>query len=321
MSICAFDVGIKNLAFCVMQKEDKLIKVKQWELVNIFVSKHNCIGKLRGGGICGKPAKIMCKRNPQLIYCKSHQKQYVPLECQVDETAEKQCCYESASHKTCKKKNTQMLENKVYCHTHLEQMKKAFERNNKLTKIQGTSCMHASLFELGRIMYTTLDKYPEILQVEKVVIENQPTLKNPTMKSIEMILFSYFVHHNFSNVKFVSPSGKLRINEDLTKKVLANCKKDDKYDVTKELSIQYCKYIINNLSTSKDELLTKLEEAPKQDDICDAFLHAYYHMIGDYGLSSPTFANETLAYFDKMISNKQQRKNKKIIDEKNTIKL
>lgn len=328
MSICAFDIGIKNLAFCIMTQNDKNIEIKKWELVNIHVAKYTCIGKLRGGGICGKPAKLSCKRNPQLLYCKCHHKQYVSLTCHIAiESKQSQCCYESASHKTCKKKSDKSIESKVYCDKHLEQMKKAFERNNKLTKIQGTSCMHASLFELGRIMYTTLDKYPEILLVDKIVIENQPSLKNPTMKSIEMMLFSYFIHRNYPNVKFVSPSGKLRINEILTQKVLSHCGAGtEKYDTTKELSIKYCSRIINDQTTTKkEELMEKLKASPKQDDLCDAFLHAYYHLIGNTGLSDPAFGEEILKYFEDMLTTKKQKKierNKKNSEmEEKTVKL
>jgi hypothetical protein len=197
-------------------------------------------------------------------------------------------------------------------------MKKAYERNNKLTKIQGTSCMHASLFDLGRVMISTLDKYPEILQVDKIVIENQPSLKNPTMKSIEMLLFSYFVHHNFQNVKFVSPSGKLKINDGLTKIILSKCKiAREKYEVTKELSVIYCKKLINDNTINKLELMNKLKTTPKEDDLCDAFLHAYYHMIGT-GLDDKNFETETIKYFE---TNKDNKKKKKSNDEMNTIKL
>jgi hypothetical protein len=38
-----------------------------------------------------------------------------------------------------------------------------------------------------------LQEIPELLDVDIVVIENQPSLKNPQMKSIQMILYSYFL--------------------------------------------------------------------------------------------------------------------------------
>ena len=38
-----------------------------------------------------------------------------------------------------------------------------------------------------------LHEKPQLLDVDLVVIENQPSLKNPQMKSIQMILYSYFL--------------------------------------------------------------------------------------------------------------------------------
>jgi len=38
-----------------------------------------------------------------------------------------------------------------------------------------------------------LHEKSQLLDVDIVVIENQPSLKNPKMKSIQMILYSYFL--------------------------------------------------------------------------------------------------------------------------------
>ena len=38
-----------------------------------------------------------------------------------------------------------------------------------------------------------LNEYDFLLDVDAVVIENQPSLKNPKMKSIQMIVYSYLV--------------------------------------------------------------------------------------------------------------------------------
>ena len=51
---------------------------------------------------------------------------------------------------------------------------------------------------------------------DTVLIENQPCMKNPTMKSIQMILYSYFVMQSYLegreiHIKFVSASNKLKV--------------------------------------------------------------------------------------------------------------
>ena len=68
-----------------------------------------------------------------------------------------------------------------------------------------------------------LQEKPQLLDVDYVVIENQPSLKNPKMKSIQMILYSYFLilgkivgtenpEASFiQNIDFCSASNKLKI--------------------------------------------------------------------------------------------------------------
>ena len=43
-----------------------------------------------------------------------------------------------------------------------------------------------------------LKKMPNLLNCDIVVIENQPVLKNPTMKSIQMVLYSYFLIYGYT---------------------------------------------------------------------------------------------------------------------------
>jgi hypothetical protein len=67
-----------------------------------------------------------------------------------------------------------------------------------------------------------LHELPQLLDVDYVVIENQPSLKNPQMKSIQMILYSYFLilgkvignettKSYIDKIDFCSASNKLKI--------------------------------------------------------------------------------------------------------------
>jgi len=68
-----------------------------------------------------------------------------------------------------------------------------------------------------------LHELPQLLNVDRVVIENQPSLKNPQMKSIQMILYSYFLilgkvigngeitKSYIENIDFCSASNKLKV--------------------------------------------------------------------------------------------------------------
>jgi hypothetical protein len=68
-----------------------------------------------------------------------------------------------------------------------------------------------------------LHELPQLLDVDCVVIENQPSLKNPQMKSIQMILYSYFLilgkvignseitKSYIQSIDFCSASNKLKV--------------------------------------------------------------------------------------------------------------
>jgi hypothetical protein len=154
----------------------------------------------------------------------------------------------------------------------------------KPKKISDQGCMKYPIQTLSTTLFSKLDTFPEFLTVDEVLVENQPSLLNPTMKTISAVLFSYFVMRGFTdkdrtkskiqNVKFTSPTNKLEINKTKTTKELGEAKnKRNKYDITKGLGLLYCKYLID------DKDLKTLNEYTKKDDMCDAFLQGFHHMF------------------------------------------
>ncbi len=64
------------------------------------------------------------------------------------------------------------------------------------------------------------DEKPELLDgIDKVCIENQPTLRNPTMKTVQIIIYSYFLirgktdlkEHPIQQISFISATNKLKV--------------------------------------------------------------------------------------------------------------
>ena len=141
-----------------------------------------------------------------------------------------------------------------------------------------------------KLQYTLVKKLDELsehfakLGVEEVIIENQPSLKHPKMKSIANTLFDYFIIRGYVDkihnldiqlVRFMCPSNKLKVNNDNTIEVF-KANKDDKkkYKLTKALGIQYTKQLLN----SDEEQLDYLDLYKKKDDICDAYLQGRYYL-------------------------------------------
>lgn len=142
---------------------------------------------------------------------------------------------------------------------------------------------------IGASMYKLLDEKPAFLMVDEVLIENQPSLINPTMKSVAMILYSYFLMNCFhrkaetkstvTNLSYCSASNKLKVGgEDVADKLdkartVAEITEQGKYvyDITKETGVKLCKALV----ADNPEYLAMINKHKKQDDMADAMLQAF----------------------------------------------
>ena len=113
-------------------------------------------------------------------------------------------------------------------------------------------------------------------------------------------------------VEFISPSGKLKVNDTLTKSILSKCTKKNKYKITKELGVKYSEKLLESFAdtTTWNSLISS---SKKKDDLCDAFLHAYYHLFGSGGLTSKEFVDETAKYFEAKINNPKNKSGEETI--------
>ena len=81
-------------------------------------------------------------------------------------------------------------------------------------------------------MIKLLDEQKDILlNVDHVVIENQPSLKNPKMKSVAETLYAWFLMRGqidsvnpIKNLTYMCPSNKLKVNNDNTLCILKKSK-------------------------------------------------------------------------------------------------
>ena len=124
-------------------------------------------------------------------------------------------------------------------------------------------------------MHNILDTKPFLLNCDYYIIEKQPNRLNPMMQNISVALLSYFVMKTKkTNIYFNNASTKLKLNEPLSKEYLKDAGKN-KYKITKKLGIGICKYILNFETDNYLDYYEYFSQHKKQDDLCDAFLHAY----------------------------------------------
>lgn len=289
MKVLSWDVGIINLAFCLIDynKETKDYKILDWDIINLTDrAKMKC---------------TECNANPsyyqvltEKYYCKNHSKlaMITPPEFNAlfVSCIDSICCFEGKNvcGKTSKYKlNKDNVEN--YCNTHAKSKYKSYCNEYKLINHTKKGIDKMSMDDFLLKLIKELDKRPNLLNCEAVFIENQPTMKNPRMKTISVTLYNYYIirgviDKHISNsplkqVHFMAPSNKLKLADNGDKAELVKVKNNDDesktYKLTKSLGVKYCLEMIKQFP----EWVEKFNSHKKKDDLADCFLQGMYALI------------------------------------------
>lgn len=342
MIICSWDVGILHLAYCIIEyfpNQKHKFKIKEWEQINLAPQNEICCCSVnkKTKEPCEKKAKFILTSNNEetenennnvIAYCGSHKNDHdeiVAIPCRKSKKEKNLCQYMKRGNIECGKGASYCVKtgkNKVeyYCGTHI---KKTNFVLLKSIKKMGSNKVPTDV--LQRRLVEKLESMPNLLSVNHMVIENQPSLKNPRMKAIACTLFDYFLirstidkekyNCNIEKLTFISPSNKLKVNEKNTIEILSRADTTEKYKLTKQLSVKYCKQLIKHDKIQYDFLLNN----KKQDDLCDCFLQGCYYL--EYKLQNkPTNKIKINKSIKNKIDNNNKKSNKISSKGKNAIK-
>ena len=221
MKVLSFDVGIKNLAFCLIDTEK--LTIDDWGILNI----------------CTDPV------------CEHHMKH-------------RKC--DNSAKKILKDTNMKLCLN----HTKLKGYK-----NKKFKNVP----KHVNpMLEQGKKIVEKLDEKPDFLNVDIVLIENQPALKNPTMKSVQMILYTYFLIEGIKTLKTIKDIQMINARNKLKAYTgpAIQCDIKDRYKKTKFLAVKYCEIMIHENTEIDPKFHELFKESKKKDDLADAYLQGMY---------------------------------------------
>lgn len=246
MKVLSIDCGIKTLSFC---------------LINIFnyVKEQKEIGN--------KILKLnFSEEEKKILIDKLYEKHYKIILwekinlCSLPEKMLNLKCFK------CNKSAKYHKSNKGFCKKHL--ILPAKEIKEKKAKSMTIS-------DLNKGIISSLDVYPEILEADCILIENQPS-KNPRMNIVQNILYTYFIMKGVKKIINVSPKYKLRGTNytEITKinDLFKSCTKKNKYNQRKQVSIDYTRYLLKKSNNVYLEYFEKNKK--KQDDLADCFLQA-----------------------------------------------
>lgn len=289
MKVLSWDVGIINLAYCLLEilydeKKKPTYKVYEWGLIDLSRKKEKLCQ------VCKKNASLKYETldNIEEYFCKTHGKKYLKPDIpeinsffkditkkdNLGALDPKKCC-------ECEKDARRCFNNKNYCMNHGRNFYKKLLKNIELVPLK----KEKTIFDIDILRYNLveeLDRKPELFKAEKVLIENQPSLKNPRMKAISSTIYDFYLirgifdkkyDSKINQVRYMSPSNKIKLSKD--KQIVKEADKTKKYKLTKQLAVNYVKEILDSdLSNFRDYFLG----VKKKDDLADAFLQGAYYL-------------------------------------------
>lgn len=277
--ICSIDVGIKNLAVCILEIHTNTFlngKIKYWKCISLLddFSEDMCCEKN-----CNSKSKYIVGNN-QKQYCLKHIKKYSYI-------------IPSKYPKNINKLTKTQLETlcKEYGILNFSSNKTSLIkliREKKCNEIKSKSANDFTLVDIGKNIWKILDK-EKIYDVDEVIIENQISPIANRMKTVQGMIAQYFIMKSVDNIYFVSSSNKLKVNtENNEMNIHDKNPSKTKYKNRKELGIKKTEMFLNHVNTNIDtsnnmqqnnenkDWIQVFETTKKKDDLADCLLQGLW---------------------------------------------
>lgn len=247
--ILAFDIGIKNLAFCILQRPSNEVLVL--ENCNILepVEQISCfMCKVKASYKAGD--LLICKRHIPGTHSllKDLDTTKLPAVKTLKELVKLHNCEDLGSTK-----------DKL-----IESLSKKFVLPYKQEKQQNASKISLELIHDALRKFVN-DKWAFFSNSTSVLLENQPAFKNPHMKSVQVLLFATLREKFIQNGE--SPSFHL---VHAKKKVKGATKGDEGYAERKQGSEKRLVKLFTDKTVKGDAIFTDWQKAKKKSDMADA---------------------------------------------------
>ena len=292
-----FDVGIKNLAYCIVRYDTRQsiingIDILHWGILDVSYKPLICKNIVNKRKICNKISHfyLLEKNNKKddhfdsnnlIGYCKSHA--------------------------TNLKIADKILHKKLYRVSKNDKFKDSF--NIQMDRL--LNALEIFFNEKILTIYHTENPYDEVINNTEYIInnleiyiENQPVFKNPIMKTISIAIFTFFnlkkiickniskTNNLFSipknmikSVNFISASDKTQLTFINSMKQMINLNSNisdfKEYDKRKEFTIDTTNQIISNLNKSIFNISSVLtyNNTKKKDDLADTLIYVIFILL------------------------------------------
>jgi len=276
MKIASFDIGIKNMAYCVFDTcSNTLPNIVDWDVVNLTNDEvHQCSCSLKNGQPCKSKAKYS---NQQRFLCEKHAKSGEFIK--------------SLSNVKKMKKNDLIS----FLHSHMIPNTDGLSKEQLLTKsleisekkllkpISKSNANFVDLVKIGQCIKEKFDKLSCMKDLDCVYIENQISPIASRMKTIQGMLSQYFImKYDKIKIEFCSSSNKLKHMEKIFEKYgicggenESSGNTSSKYRQHKKDAVHYCNQICEKQYSKWCHVLKTV----KKDDLADCFLQGLYYIL------------------------------------------
>ena len=246
--VIAFDIGIKNLAFCVLENDRNVVALENCNILEPVEHVTCSICALKASYTADN--KVFCKRHiPKThIILKELDVKKLPVIKVLKELIKAHNCEDLGSSKD---KCVESLAKKFAFH--FEQPKQANASKVSLELV------HDSLRKFVQ------EKWQIFSKCTHVLLENQPAFKNPHMKSVQVLLFATL------REKFLTNGQTPEYHLVHAKKKVADAKKGDEgYAERKNKSEERLKSLFDEGAVKNDKIYEEWKKAKKKSDMADA---------------------------------------------------
>ena len=278
MIILSFDVGIKNLAFCLIymnldnQEENNsnskhFLEILKWDVIDLSCATATTALEL---------------------------------------ASLKKCCNCKKGASFCTHSNTMLPDNvKKYCKKHAEETQlpihervlKSNSKNGQTPYLfqlsiinKKISCNKIDIVDLGKNLKTHFDSIFEeyIHKIDAVIIENQIGNLAGRMNVLQGMISQYFIMRNVTKIEFISATNKLKLfkgiiqssqNNSNNNNNLENVLETEKklYKMRKDAGKKMCRSLLL-FYTRLSLWVEEYDKHKKCDDLADCFLQGYYYV-------------------------------------------
>ena len=272
MRIISIDVGIKNLAYCILENMDTdcQYNIIKWDVINLCsdIRLCNCNKTRKTTEKCTKPAFYSLRKEDSTIYlCKIHAKQSV---------------YKIPSDDTNIKKINKMKigELKSYMDSHgivytIDDTKpeillkiKTYLAGCLLVVVKKESANDMNMVPMGERLFAAFNAAINLEGIDHICIENQIGPIANRMKSLQGMISMYFIMRGKINISSISATNKLKLFNSIDKL-------DSQAD-RKKAGIEMVYKILEK--NENKQWMETFRSHKKKDDMADSLLQGLWYL-------------------------------------------